>query len=91
MDFSNCYLDEEQSKYLGDLFRKCISLKSVILNCNKDIGKGFLTICKGLFSSSHSLSKLHIAKCQFNQEEDNHLQELYKKCPLLLMENENRV
>lgn len=83
VDVSNCSLNKEKSVWLGDFFKSCKSLQSVILNWNQNFGDGFKSICEGLLSSAHCLLKIDLSYTSLTEKQASWLKSLLENCHIL--------
>ncbi|CAD5126656.1 unnamed protein product [Dimorphilus gyrociliatus] len=80
---SQCQLSSCDCRWLGDLLEKCTCLEELCLSFNENCSREFKGICQGLKASSHSLLRLNLSYCKFNENHSHLLIELLRNCNIL--------
>ncbi|CAD5111589.1 unnamed protein product [Dimorphilus gyrociliatus] len=80
IDFSGCFLSDEQSYWLGDFLEECNSLKEIDLSFNSNCRIGFKKICHGLKSSANTLLKITLDGCCLTDEQSYWLASFLQYC-----------
>lgn len=78
--FSDCYLNESQSRGIGKLLSNCFALEKISLIWNKNMGKGLSCICEGLISSSNTLKEINLSCCSLDEIQTDHIAKLLINC-----------
>ncbi|CAD5122341.1 unnamed protein product [Dimorphilus gyrociliatus] len=80
LNFDFCYLNESQSRHLGNCLLTGLNIEDLSLKANQNMNKAFNTICEGLMKSVCTLKRLNLDDCYLK---DNDLVQ-FKELSLML-------
>lgn len=80
LNFSQCQINELQSKEFGKLLKSCSNIQSLDISLNQQMNNGFTEILNGLKESSNKLKELNLSSLNITNLQLKELGELLLKC-----------